>query len=101
MLSPCAIAVPQGVVTHSSGNHGQAVALAARLNGVTAHVVVPRTTPQCKVDAIQGYGGAALLYWGLAGFPHDPSELQNTSTGCPDDTQHGRRCCVVPSSCVE
>ncbi len=46
------------MVTHSSGNHGQAVALAAHLSGVTAHVVVPRTTPQCKVDAIQGYGGA-------------------------------------------
>jgi len=47
-------------VTHSSGNHGQAVALAAQLNGVTAHVVVPRTTPQCKIDAIENYGGAPL-----------------------------------------
>jgi len=48
-------------VTHSSGNHGQAVALAAQLNGVTAHVVVPRTTPQCKIDAIEGYGGTSCL----------------------------------------
>ena len=56
-----ALCPSQGVVTHSSGNHGQAVALAARLNGVAAHVVVPRTTPQCKVDAIQGYGGARTL----------------------------------------
>ena len=48
-------------MTHSSGNHGQAVALAARLNGVVAHVVVPQTTPQCKVDAIEGYGGAQTL----------------------------------------
>ena len=48
----------QGVVTHSSGNHGQAVALAAQLRGIPAHVVLPTDTPQCKVDAVEGYGGA-------------------------------------------
>lgn len=50
-------AARRGVVTHSSGNHAQALALAARLRGIPAHIVVPRTTPQCKVDAIRGYGG--------------------------------------------
>ena len=45
-------------MTHSSGNHGQAVALAANLAGIPADVVVPLDTPQCKVDAIQAYGGA-------------------------------------------
>lgn len=48
----------QGVVTHSSGNHGGALALAAKLRGIPAHVVVPVDTPQCKVAAIEGYGGA-------------------------------------------
>ena len=45
-------------MTHSSGNHGQAVALAARLSGIPADVVVPLDTAQCKVDAIEAYGGA-------------------------------------------
>jgi threonine dehydratase len=46
-------------VTHSSGNHGGALALAAKLRGITAHVVVPHDTPLCKIKAIEGYGGAA------------------------------------------
>ncbi|GLC41089.1 hypothetical protein PLESTB_000944100 [Pleodorina starrii] len=47
----------RGVVTHSSGNHAAALALAAQLRGIPAHIVVPRTTPQCKVEAVVGYGG--------------------------------------------
>jgi threonine dehydratase len=45
-----------GVVTHSSGNHGAAVALAARERGVRADIVVPRGTPSIKVAAIKRYG---------------------------------------------
>lgn len=45
-----------GVVTHSSGNHAQALALAARQLGVTAYVVMPTTCPQVKKDAVRGYG---------------------------------------------
>lgn len=52
--------VLQGVVTHSSGNHGGALALAAKLRGIPAHVVVPHDTPLCKIGAIEGYGGAPL-----------------------------------------
>eukprot|EP00397_Hematodinium_sp_SG-2012_P043440 GEMP01048290.1.p1 GENE.GEMP01048290.1~~GEMP01048290.1.p1 ORF type:complete len:327 (+),score=83.63 GEMP01048290.1:182-1162(+) len=44
------------VITHSSGNHGQALALAAREYGKTAHVVVPKNALKSKVDAIRGYG---------------------------------------------
>ncbi|XP_069471451.1 serine racemase [Ambystoma mexicanum] len=47
---------PQAVVTHSSGNHGQALALAARMSGIPAYIVVPRTAASCKKAAIQGYG---------------------------------------------
>lgn len=50
-----------GVVTHSSGNHAAAVALAARLRGIPAHIVVPRSTPQCKQDAVTGYGGRLYM----------------------------------------
>lgn len=45
-----------GVVTHSSGNFGQAVALAAKLMGIKAFVVMPQGTPKVKRDAVLGYG---------------------------------------------
>jgi threonine dehydratase len=48
--------VARGIVTQSSGNHGAAVALAARLRGTTATVVAPRSTPKVKLAAIAGYG---------------------------------------------
>lgn len=47
----------RGIVTQSSGNHGGALALAARLRGAAATVVAPRSTPKVKLDAIRGYGG--------------------------------------------
>jgi threonine dehydratase len=47
-----------GVVTHSSGNHAQALALAARLRGIRAQIVMPENSPQVKIDAVRGYGAA-------------------------------------------
>ena len=47
---------PHGVVTHSSGNHGAALALAARTRGIPAHVVVPEGAVATKVVAIRAYG---------------------------------------------
>jgi threonine dehydratase len=46
----------RGVITYSSGNHGQAVALAARALGAPAVIVMPTTAPQVKVDGARGYG---------------------------------------------
>jgi threonine dehydratase/serine racemase len=46
----------RGVVTHSSGNFAQALALAARQRGVRAFVVMPRSAPRVKVRAVEGYG---------------------------------------------
>ncbi len=46
-----------GVVTHSSGNFGQAVSLAARSLGVKAYIVMPENTTTVKRDAVKGYGG--------------------------------------------
>lgn len=46
-----------GVVTHSSGNHGAALALAASTRGIPAHVVVPDDTVAVKVAAVRAYGG--------------------------------------------
>lgn len=46
----------RGVVTHSSGNHGAALALAARTRGIACHVVVPEGAVRTKLAAIQAYG---------------------------------------------
>jgi len=50
----------RGVATHSSGNHAQALALAARMRGIPAHIVMPRTAPAVKKRAVAGYG--ATIY---------------------------------------
>jgi threonine dehydratase len=46
----------RGVVTHSSGNHAAALALAARINGVKANIVMPDNAPAVKKNAVAGYG---------------------------------------------
>jgi threonine dehydratase len=46
----------KGVVTHSSGNHAAALALAARMNGVKANIVMPDNAPVVKKNAVAGYG---------------------------------------------
>ena len=48
------------VTTHSSGNHAQAVAYAARQIGTKAYIVMPRTAPQVKKDAVRGYGAEII-----------------------------------------
>lgn len=51
-----------GVVAFSSGNHAQGVALAARLLGVAATIVMPADAPPVKIDATRGYGATVVLY---------------------------------------
>jgi threonine dehydratase len=51
----------RGVVTHSSGNHGAALALAARTRGIPAHVVVPEGAVATKVAAIRAYGASVHI----------------------------------------
>ena len=47
----------RGVATHSSGNHALSLSYAAGRRGIPCHVVMPRTAPQAKKDAVTGYGG--------------------------------------------
>ena len=47
----------RGVATHSSGNHAQALALAARMRGIPAYIVMPNNAPAVKKAAVAGYGG--------------------------------------------
>jgi threonine dehydratase len=51
----------RGVITYSSGNHGQAVALAARTLGAPATIVMPTTAPRIKVDAVRRLGAEVIL----------------------------------------
>ena len=50
----------RGVVTHSSGNHAQAVALAARMRGIEAHIVMPSNALAVKRRAVEEYGGQVV-----------------------------------------
>jgi threonine dehydratase len=52
----------RGVITYSSGNHAQAVALAASLLGTSAVIVMPQDAPQVKLAATRGYGGEVVIY---------------------------------------
>ena len=52
----------RGVLAYSSGNHAQAVALAASLLGSRATIVMPKDAPQVKLDATRGYGAEIILY---------------------------------------
>src|SRR5207253_10831253 len=45
----------RGVATHSSGNHGAAIARAAKLRGIPAHVVMPSNSAKVKIRAVEGY----------------------------------------------
>ena len=69
-----------GVATHSSGNHGQAVAFAARLRGIPATVVMPRGTTDIKRRAVQGYGA-----------PHGGKRADPGRTGRDHAADRGRR----------
>ena len=51
----------KGIATHSSGNHAQAIAYAAREVGTKAFIVMPNNSPQVKVDAVKGYGAEVFF----------------------------------------
>jgi threonine dehydratase len=51
----------KGVATHSSGNHAAALALAAQMKNIPAYIVMPRTAPQIKKIAVQGYGAKIIF----------------------------------------
>ena len=50
-----------GIATHSSGNHAQALAFAAKRLGIKAYIVMPKSSPQVKVDAVKGYGANVII----------------------------------------
>ena len=70
-----------GVVTHSSGNHAQALALAGQLLGVPVTIVMPRTAPAVKRAATEGYGARIVLC--------EPTLESRESTVAAEIQQHG------------
>lgn len=60
-----------GFACHSSGNHGQAVALAAKLAGAKAYVVMPKNSSKVKIDAVKGYDAEVILC-----EPNDKSRIE-------------------------
>lgn len=64
----------KGVITHSSGNHAQAVALASQLLGIKAVIVMPKNSPQVKINATKGYGAEVVL------CENTVEDRQNTTT---------------------
>src|ERR1700747_1642185 len=59
-------AAKRGVATHSSGNHGTALARAAKLRGIPAHIVMPKNSAKVKVRAVESYGAHIVFCQ-----PHD------------------------------
>ncbi|WP_020526762.1 pyridoxal-phosphate dependent enzyme [Flexithrix dorotheae] len=50
-----------GIATHSSGNHAQAIAYSAKVNHIPAYIVMPKTAPKVKVNAVKGYGAKVVM----------------------------------------
>src|SRR5258708_15075556 len=70
-----------GVVAFSSGNHAQAIALAARLLEIPATIVMPHDAPAAKVAATKGYGGQVVVY---DRYTEDRSEEHTSELQSPD-----------------
>ena len=74
----------RGVITYSSGNHGQAVALAAQKLGAPAVIVMPTTAPQVKIDGCKSYG-AEVIMAGTTSLDRQARAEQEARDARPDD----------------
>ncbi len=70
-----------GVVTHSSGNHAQALALAAKMRNAKAYIVMPDNAPSVKVNAVRGYGGEIIFCKNNPKERHENAERISRETG--------------------
>jgi len=76
----------KGVLTFSSGNHGQAIALASKLLGVKATIVMPKNAPATKLAATRGYGAEVIEF--------DPEEMTREELAA--QIQEERNLTVIP-----
>ncbi|CEP14966.1 hypothetical protein [Parasitella parasitica] len=70
-----------GVVTHSSGNHAQALALAAKNRGIPAYIVMPTTTPDIKRAAVLGFGATVIECQPIQSVREETAEKVKLETG--------------------
>jgi threonine dehydratase len=77
----------KGVVAFSSGNHAQGVALAAKLLGIPAIIVMPADAPRVKVEATKGYGAEIRFY----------DRLKDSREAIAEEISRDRGCVVVPA----
>jgi threonine dehydratase len=73
--------IDRGVGTHSSGNHAAALALAARLRGTRAFIVMPSTASPCKRAAVRAYGGKTTFCEATEDSRHETMERVLAETG--------------------
>jgi len=71
----------RGVITYSSGNHGQAVAFAAQKFGVRAVIVMPETAPAVKVDGVKKWGGEVVFAGRTSADRHQKAEALAAAEG--------------------
>jgi threonine dehydratase len=71
----------RGVVTHSSGNHAAALALASRMNGIKANIVMPENAPLVKKNAVAGYGALITFCKPTLQAREDATKLIMEKTG--------------------
>ncbi len=76
----------RGVLTYSSGNHAQAVALVGQILGVRATIVMPANAPALKLEATRGYGAEVLTY--------NPADALRETIAC--DIAAERSCVMIP-----
>lgn len=74
-------AASRGVVTHSSGNHAQALALAAQLRGVAAHIVMPSNSSPVKRRAVEEYGARVVVCAPTLAAREEMAAAVQTETG--------------------
>jgi threonine dehydratase len=71
----------KGVIAASAGNHAQGVALSAKKLGISALIVMPRTTPSIKVEAVQSYGAEVVLFGDSYSDAYEHSQAIIKSSG--------------------
>ena len=74
-------------MTHSSGNHGQALAAAGQLLGIPVCVVMPRTAPAVKRAAVEGYGPGRSVRTRPSPRARRPSLSRSSSMASPRSTR--------------
>jgi len=71
----------RGVLTHSSGNHAQALALAAKIRGIDATIVMPENAPKVKVNAVRDYSAKIIFCESSAEAREEAAEKEQNNSG--------------------